>query len=120
MRSRSRRRTRRGSMANRLIVLAVSLLVAVGPATATAAIKIPSYASPRVHYGIDQLERALRDVNASDDGIVVRLGGDSSKREGFTLTAATDGSIVVIGNDDSGILYGCLELARRVRAAGEV
>lgn len=36
--------------------------------------------------------------------------------ESFTLAASEDGSLAVIGADDSGVLYGCLELARRIAA----
>jgi len=40
--------------------------------------------------------------------------------EGFLLTGGRDGTVLVVGADDSGVLYGCLELADRVRAARAV
>src|SRR5690606_28783543 len=40
--------------------------------------------------------------------------------EGFVIATTAEGSIVVAGADDSGALYGSLELADRVAAAGEL
>ncbi len=41
----------------------------------------------------------------------------SPGREGFTLWSMTPRQVLVAGADDSGVLYGCLELAQRVREA---
>lgn len=91
--------------------------------------------SARVAYGVERLSVALVDVGKSVERgvpakgatIVVGLltderiaeaartnGAASPGKEGFVLSAH-DGKIVVAGADDSGALYGCLELARRVR-----
>lgn len=40
--------------------------------------------------------------------------------EGFLIASTADGTIVVAGGDDSGALYGSLELADRARAAGDL
>lgn len=42
-------------------------------------------------------------------------------KEAFAITPAkSGGSLIVTGADDSGRLYGCLELARRIREAGKI
>ncbi len=50
----------------------------------------------------------------------IKFKDDEPGREGFLLATLTDGSIAIAGGDDSGALYGCLELARRVRADGKL
>jgi hypothetical protein len=72
-------------------------------------------AAPRVLYGVERLQKALP-PNAPP--IVVRTTGGPAKPEGFAITVAPDNTITVAGADDSGALYGCLELADRIRANG--
>ncbi len=48
----------------------------------------------------------------------LKLRQEPPGKEGFVLVGGEDRTIVVAGADDSGTLYGCLELADRVRAAG--
>ena len=45
----------------------------------------------------------------------LKLPAGEPGREGFVLSTSAGGPILVAGGDDSGALYGCLELARRVR-----
>jgi hypothetical protein len=95
------------------------------------AVHLPEAAAPRVRHGALRLEAAL--VAAGAHAPVVRLGrfDDPSIRnllpahlrekpaaEGFVLASAGAGQVVVAGADDSGILYGSLELARRLGAPG--
>lgn len=47
----------------------------------------------------------------------LELRKDQPGKEGFVLLTRTDGGVIVAGSDDSGALYGCLELVRRVRTA---
>lgn len=52
---------------------------------------------------------------------VASLRRGISERESFALTPAkADGFPIVTGADDSGKLYGCLELAKRIRKTGKV
>ena len=97
----------------------------------TISIVIPTNAAPRVEFGAERLAAALKTV-----GIESVVVGDEAKvkpgskivvgnttgpgKEGFTLATASDGSLTVVGGDDSGMLYGCLELARRIREAGRL
>ncbi|MBX3735054.1 MAG: hypothetical protein KF715_00065 [Candidatus Didemnitutus sp.] len=83
---------------------------------AQAAIEIPSDASPRVRYGAERLEHALPSPAPH-----VVLTKDISLRgllqpEGFQITKSAGGTIVVSALDDSGLLYGCLELADRLKS----
>jgi hypothetical protein len=82
---------------------------------AQAAIDAPADASPRVRYGLERLAAALP---APAPRVVVRTEADSAKPEGYTLAVDAAGTITVTGADDSGTLYGCLELAARF-ARGE-
>lgn len=80
--------------------------------SASADIEFPANASPRVRYGVERLDRALP---ANAPRIFVQTSSRLTKPEGFTLTVADNGTIMVVGADDSGALYGCLELAQRFR-----
>jgi hypothetical protein len=72
-------------------------------------------AAPRVLYGRDKLEAAFAASGISDAHVfITKTGGDPSKNEGFRIATGADGAITITGNDDSGALYGCLELARRI------
>ena len=43
------------------------------------------------------------------------------ERESFVVSQRMDGNNVgVMANDDSGVLYGCPELAKRIRASGKL
>jgi hypothetical protein len=80
-------------------------------------------ASPRVRYGVERLQRALpppapritvaRVVEPSARGL---QGPAPTAREGFVIERAADGSFLVVGADETGVLYGCLELAQQLRA----
>src|SRR5689334_10101625 len=67
--------------------------------------------SPRVQYGTERLRRA-----GAIDRVTVRVvKGLDQGPEGFRIDSAADGAIRIQGADDSGAMYGCLELERRVR-----
>jgi hypothetical protein len=97
----------------------------------TISIVIPTNAAPRVEFGAEKLVEALKTVKV--DAAIVdakRVSGrkihletphDSSiGREGFRLDVMGNTDVAVRSGDDSGALYGCLELAKRIRAAGEL
>ena len=88
---------------------------------------------PRVEFGAEQLVKALRAAGLeaavshamllpiSGQYIVVNQGSDAGfGPEGFALETLTNGSISVTGGGDSGALYGCLELAKRIRESGKL
>ncbi len=113
-------------------------------------IELDAEVAPRVAYGAGQLVRALKDTGHNttvdhsspdtfpdtDRVVVGRLGQPHIQSlidtkqiqleagklgdEGFLLASCGDGNVAVIADDDSGALYGCLELARRVREVGQL
>jgi hypothetical protein len=116
-------------------------LLAIGLQHAQAAVVLcDSNAAPRVQFGVAKLRAALAldspgaasghtnliAVGALNKSLI--LGELESRgafepprtpmaKEGFVLSSKA-GVLVVGGTDDSGTLYGCLELARRVRDSG--
>lgn len=94
--------------------------------------------SPRVQYGVEFLIRALESVGEKVERVdqvagrprqlfisIQQPGGDPSiteqlKPEGFAIAAERGQLYAVMGRDESGVLYGCLEFAARIRAAGKV
>ena len=101
---------------------------------------LPAGASPRVRFGADRLTDALRaagyEVGTRTGGWRVVVTGEkkiavdglrvvidehgsntTSTKEGFSIVAS--GNVIRIeGADASGALYGCLELAARIRSTG--
>lgn len=117
-----------------LIVLGV--LAASAHAAVPLQIQLGDGASARVEYGAQRLAAALRATGAevnlargagataadvlvgtvAEERIRAELGGPPpGGPEGFVLRRGPERPIVVAGADDSGALYGCLELARRVQ-----
>ena len=113
-------------------------------------IVIDADAAPRVVYGADQLVQSLQEIehaaavvrsaaDGSDDAVSIAVGRagrpliqslvDSGRLElpenelggeGFLLKSCGGDTLAVTADDDSGLLYGCLELARRIRDAGKL
>lgn len=76
-------------------------------------------ASPRINYAIEQVRDACKEVSAKGTVFVSLQGigkGDNLKPEGFRLKSLKGNSVSVAGADQSGVLYGCMELAERIRA----
>jgi len=103
------------------------LLPVFGLRAETFRIEVAPDASPRVVFGAARLADALVGIglvqasaNTQPGSKVVRIGvapDAAPGREGFTLTNEGAAAIRVVGGDASGALYGCLELASRIRAA---
>ena len=113
----------------------------------TVSIVIASNAAPRVVFGAEKLAEALRSAGTNavvtrrhdTDGFKIVVGkqdqkglwnavkntkhplqGFGLKSEQFMFDVMNDNNVVVVGGDDSGALYGCIDLARRVRETGKV
>ena len=96
----------------------------------TISIVIPTNAAPRVAFGAEQLAEALKAVkiNASivhsekgTGNILLNQPHDlAGKSESFTISLTASKELVIIAADDSGTLYGCLELAKRIRDEGKL
>jgi alpha-glucuronidase len=118
--------------------------LATAGATDTVTLMVDSDAASRVHFGAAKLRSALESIGytvqlGSDirpttgrriaicnwskpgrlrDRSLVKPPDLDTRKEGFALATGGDGTLVVAGADDSGALYGCLELVRRLRQAG--
>lgn len=88
----------------------------------------PPNASPRVKFGAEKLVEALIATGQAGpsphiSGRVIHLEAPHDPTigsEGFRFDLADHNDIVVTSGGDSGTLYGCLELAKRIREAGNL
>ena len=132
------------------VALCLIGLVAGNLRARTVRIVIDADAAPRVVYGVGRLVgilgeagydatvvRSSSDLAADTDCIAVgrlaqphiqslidsrrvQLESSGLDDEGFLLASCGRGVLAVVGSDDSGALYGCLELARQIREAGRL
>jgi hypothetical protein len=115
----------------------------------TVSIVIESNAAPRVAFGAEKIAEALKAVKLNATivrsepksgpkiylnqpqnpgagresfSLMSRRRGDESqtKQNSETPHVVSYGGIEVVGGDDSGALYGCLELAKRIRESGKL
>jgi hypothetical protein len=103
----------------------------------TSIIILPSNSQPRTKFGAARLAAALgqagyrvwtheekapprggRSIFISEGGTGPTTSSARAGKEGFTITSTPAGNIRITGGDASGALYGCLELADRIRASG--
>ncbi len=104
---------------------------------------IPSAASSRIKFGAEKLSGELKalgytvsvlkqdkalsngtviTVGRSSDALIqnVRLAAKATGKEGFAISSLNKNRIVISGFDDSGVLYGCMELAERIASSGGI
>jgi len=110
---------------------ALLLLLAAGRAQAeTISVVTTTSPSPRIAFAAQKLVEALEAVKIH--GAIVQSDKVSGTRiylnqprdarlssEGFRFDS-TNGNLAILSHDDSGTLYGCLELARRIKDAGKL
>lgn len=108
------------------VLIAVIAAVSWSCESRKIALEYPEDGSNRVKFAAEHLKSALEakgyDVldKAADGVELIRLSqaADSvGPKEGFTIKSA-DGVIDVIGNDGSGVIYGCRELVDRLETEG--
>lgn len=113
------------------IILPLFLLAAL-PSSAAVTVQATHDATPREVFGIERLKEALAALPGVQSGDLTILVGTRSSplfrpfpdlsglapplQEAFHLLRAGS-RLFVIGSDPSGVLYGCLELAKRIQAA---
>jgi hypothetical protein len=106
-----------------LILVLSQTLVRAG----SIAVVVSTNATARVEFGAEKLTAALNSVkldaaivhseNLSGQTIYLNQPHDPSiGREGFRFSLTQNNDLVISSSDDSGALYGCLELAGRIGA----
>src|SRR5579885_3606239 len=112
-----------------LLITAMALPLAIRAETIS--VVVTSNAAPRVEFGAEQLSKALKAVKLDavllhtkvpgGRQIIIGEGAENGlSPESFSLKSLDGDSISIAGGDDSGVLYGCLELARQIRQAGRL
>ena len=110
-------------------------------------IVIPASANSRVKFGAERLSKALQTsgfvtsilaqeklpatkslivIGEKDDKLIQKAAGDfhlnvatNSGKEGFSIVSNAK-NVIVAGTDASGALYGCLDLAERIKKEGKL
>src|SRR5271157_1046439 len=92
------------------------------PAMAAVPVSAASGATPRELLGVERLRSALANVVQPQARVIAEVRSApefSGAREAFHLLRRGNDWLVT-GSDPSGVLYGCLELARRVQESGRL
>lgn len=102
---------------------------------------VPAGASPRMLFGVDRLKSALKNAgyevlvvnrpvkSSATASVTIAKHGDKlfsdvaglsapGGKEGFSIQSVKKNRLVIDGFDDSGVLYGCMELAGRITSQG--
>jgi hypothetical protein len=73
--------------------------------------------SARTHFGVQKIMDAVAQNKLGNKNVVIVLDKKGlDKKESFHISIKNN-RVYITGNDESGILYGCLELADRIRVA---
>jgi hypothetical protein len=112
----------------RISVLSLSLVLA---ANASITVATSATITPREQFGVDHLKSVIASLPPGKDSIMILVGTSNSSvlarvsnippfsagvHEAFHLLRAGQ-KLFVVGSDPSGVLYGCLELAKRIQSA---
>lgn len=109
------------------VVVAIATVMAFPNRLQGASIIMSSNASPRVEFGAEKLVEALKFIG--EDAVIVQSNkvlpglriwlnqprAPEAGREGFIIERNDKNGLAIRSADDSGALYGSLELARRIR-----
>ncbi len=117
----------------RLGLLCLALMLTLGASLRAQAgsitIYIPTNAAPRVQFGAQELAKVLGQVgetasvqpeSSAKPGryVDITTSASESGKEGYVISGDA-GALSIAGGDDSGALYGCLDLVQRIRDAGK-
>lgn len=130
-------------------LLSLAILPVLALRAENISVAIPTNASPRIEFGAQRVVATLTNAGhkawltrgpSGHSGTTVLVGiayqgallelenagqldlkKSASGKEGFTITTGKlGGRVAVAGNDDSGTLYGCLELEKQIRQTGKL
>lgn len=130
-----------------LFAFGTSVTASVNLKNVKVSIVIPSKSHSRVQFGAEKLKRSLVDAGYtvtilkqdklpnSKNSIVLGTSGSTvvkkavasfhlspnvaAKKEGFSIVSGS-GKTIISGYDDSGVLYGSLELADKIKSGGKI
>ena len=107
----------------RIIVLCMSLAIAILAVAQRVSVVTAKGASAREKYAADYLQKKLTTLGyevVPKKGLRIMLANASNgPTEGYAITKDKKG-FVVSGNDATGVIYGCVELADRIRQKGSL
>ena len=106
----------------KITVIAVFALLAITAMAQRVSIQTGKKASAREQYAAEYLQKKLTEMGYSvspkkADCKVTLSNANSGTAEGYTIAKDKKG-FTVTGNDATGVIYGCVELADRIRQAG--
>ena len=106
----------------RITVIAVFALLAITAMAQRVSIQTGKKASAREQYAVEYLQKKLTKMGYTispkkADCKITLSNANSGTAEGYTIAKNKKG-ITVTGNDATGVIYGCVELADRIHQAG--
>jgi hypothetical protein len=76
-----------------------------------------NFKTARTNFAVQKLQAAIAEARLDKTKYLITIDtAFTNRKESFSISTGK-GSTVISGNDESGILYGCLELAGRIKAA---
>ena len=106
----------------KITVIAVFALLAITAMAQRVSIQTGKKASAREQYAVEYLQKKLTEMGYTvspkkADCKITLSNANSGTAEGYTIAKNKKG-ITVTGNDATGVIYGCVELADRIHQAG--
>ena len=108
----------------RITVIAVIALLAITAMAQRVNIQTGKKASAREQYAAEYLQKKLTEMGYTispkkADCKITLSNANSGTAEGYTIAKDKKG-ITVTGNDATGVIYGCVELAERIKTTGSL
>ena len=108
----------------RITVIAVFALLAITAMAQRVSIQTGKKASAREQYAAEYLQKKLTEMGYTispkkADCKITLSNANSGTAEGYTIAKDKKG-ITVTGNDATGVIYGCVELAERIKTTGSL
>ena len=108
----------------RITVIAVVALLAITAMAQRVSIQTGKKASAREQYAAEYLQKKLTEMGYTvspkkADCKITLSNANSGTTEGYTIAKDKKG-ITVTGNDATGVIYGCVELAERIKTTGSL
>ena len=108
----------------RITVIAVIALFAITAMAQRVSIQTRKKASAREQYATEYLQKKLTEMGYTvspkkADCTITLSNANKGTAEGYTIAKDKKG-IIVTGNDATGVIYGCVELSKRIHQAGSL